>query len=315
MKGRDQTHRRPTARRERALATLAERQHGVVSLRQLIAIGFSRDAIDLRLDRWHLRLVHREVYAVGHAKLGRHGRWMAAVLAYGDRSLLSHRSAAELWGFARQPAGIVDVTAPQGRQGVGRRAGVFIHRGKLDPEDRTELSGIPVTTAARTLFDLAESVRLKQLESAWEEADRLSLLELTAVERVCDRGRGRRALKSIRLLLSQGRAAAESTHSPLESDFSHFCHEHRLPPPIFNALVIGFEVDALWPAQHVIVELDGFAFHHHRAAFERDRARDSALQVAGYRTLHVTHRRLHGEPAIVATQIRTMLGVSELDRP
>lgn len=172
-----------------------------------------------------------------------------------------------------------------------------------------------MTTVARTLFDLAESVRVKQLESAWEEADRLGLLELRAIEQVCERGYGRRALKPIRVLLSEALAPEESIRSPLESEFARFCREHALPPPIFNALILGFEVDAIWPAQCLIVELDGFAFHHHRAAFERDRARDSVLQVGGYRTLHLTHRRLHGEPSAVASQIRVLLGVTELDHP
>jgi very-short-patch-repair endonuclease len=318
MSGRDQARQgevRAKVRRERALAELAERQHGVVALGQLQALGFSRRAIDQRLDCRQLQLAHREVYAVGHMRLSSHGRWMAAVLAYGDESLLSHRSAAALWGLARKSSGPIDVSAPSGRQGIDRRTGVFIHRGKLDPDDRAEHGGIAVTTVARTLFDFAESVGFRQLESAWEEADRLSLLELSAVERVCERGYGRRALKPVRRLLAQALAPAESTRSPLEHEFARFCREHELPPPTFNTIVIGFEVDALWSAQRLVVELDGFAYHHHRAAFERDRTRDSALQVAGYRILRITHRRLHRDPTTIATQIRAMLGVSELIHP
>jgi very-short-patch-repair endonuclease len=293
-------------RREREIVVLAERQHGVVAQRQLLALGLSQREIDSRLESWRLRLVHREVYAVGHANLSRQARWLAAVLAYGEGALLSHRSAAALWGIAKSQASIVDVTAPAGRQGIRRRERIWIHRGRLHPEDRAVRAGIPVTTAARTLFDMAEFVSFKRLESAWEEADRLNLLQLRAVEAVCERGYGRRSLKPIRRLLAEARAAT-ITRSPLEDDFAAFCREHRLPAPAFNTTVLDFEVDALWPRHHLAVELDSWSFHRHRAAFERDRARDTTLQVAGYRTIRITHRRLHNEAASVAEELRALL--------
>jgi very-short-patch-repair endonuclease len=163
-----------------------------------------------------------------------------------------------------------------------------------------------VTTVARTLFDMAEFISLKRLESAWEEADRLNLLQLGAVEGVCERGYGRRALKPIRGLLAEARAATV-THSPLEDDFAAFCRRHRLPMPSFNTTVLDFEVDALWPRQRLAAELDSWEFHSHRAAFERDRARDTALQAAGYRTIRITHRRLHTEATVLAIELRALL--------
>jgi len=163
-----------------------------------------------------------------------------------------------------------------------------------------------VTTVARTLFDLAEFTSLKRLESAWEEADRLSLLQLTAVEEVCERGYGRRALKPIRRLLAEARAAT-ITRSPLEDEFAAFCRAHDLPTPSFNTTVLGFEVDALWPRERLAAELDSWEFHRHRAAFERDRARDIALQVAGYRTIRITHRRLTQEAPTLAKALRALL--------
>jgi very-short-patch-repair endonuclease len=285
---------------------LAERQHGVVAQRQLIVLGLSRRVIERRLESWRLRLVHREVYAVGHSGLSPQGRWLAAVLAYGEGVLLSHRGAAALWGLAKPWAPAVDVTAPAGRQGFRRREKIWIHRGRLYPEDRAVRGGIPVTTVARTLFDLAEFVSFKRLESAWEEADRLNLLQLSAVEGVCERGHGRRALKPIRRLLTDARATV-TTRSPLEDSFAVLCSAHDLPVPAFNATVLGFEVDALWLVQRLIVELDGFAYHRHRAAFERDRARDTALQVAGYRVIRLTHRRLQAEPSRIAEELRALL--------
>lgn len=303
-----QTRRWGRRERERELARLAEKQHGVVARRQLLALGFGEETIKLRLDAMRLQAVHREVFAVGHSRLGAAGRRWAAVLAYGDGALLSHRSAAALWGLARQRSGLIDVTAPLGRQGIDRRAGIFIHRGRLHPEDRTQRGGIPVTTVARTLFDMAEFVSFERLESAWEEADRLRLLELRAVARVCERGYGRRALKPIRRLLAAAQAPA-LTRSPLEYEFAAFCRKHGLPPPALNTTVLGYEIDALWQHQRLAVELDGWEFHRNRAAFEQDRARDAARQVAGYRTIRITHRRLHDEPTAVAHELRALLAI------
>lgn len=302
-----QTRHRIGREQERELARLADRQHGVVGRGQLLTLGFGDEAIKLRLDAMRLHALHREVFAVGHARLGEAGRRRAAVLAYGDTALLSHRSAAALWGLTRQRSPLIDITAATGRQGVRRREGIFIHRGRIHPEDRTSRGGIPVTTVARTLFDLAEFASFKRLESAWEEADRLNLLELRAVERVCERGYGRRALRPIRRLLAEARAPT-ITRSPLEGDFAAFCRARGLPTPSFNTTVLGFEVDALWPRQRLAVELDSWEFHSHRAAFERDRARDSALQAAGYRVIRVTHRRIHQERDTLENEIRSLLG-------
>jgi very-short-patch-repair endonuclease len=298
-------------RRERELAALAERQHGVVSLRQLIALGFGRRAIERRLDSWRLRQLHRGVYAVGHSGLSQHGRWLAAVLAYGAEAVLSHRSAASIWNLRRPRGALVDVTSPRGRAG---RPGIAFHECKLDPEDLTIVDSIPVTGVARTLFDLSEVVNLSQLERACEEADRLGLIETKILERVVERGWGRHALRPMRRIRTDARAPT-TTRSPLEDRFVSFCREHRVPSPAFNTTVLGFEVDALWPRQRVVVELDGFAFHHHRAAFERDRARDTALQAAGYRVIRLTHRRLERDATTVARELRHLLDVPELDHP
>jgi len=312
MGGKAQT--RPGVIQKRRVAQLAEQQYGVVALRQLEELGFSQRAIERKLDSWQLRCMHRNVFAVGHRDIGQRGRWLAAVLAYGPGALLSHRSAAALWGLEAPRSHAVDVTAATGRQGVLRRPKIWIHRGRLDPEDRALQAGIPVTTVARTLFDFAEIVGYGRLASAWEEADRRELLDLSAVEKVCERGCGRRALKPMRRLLEEARAG-EETRSPLEDLFADFCRVRHLPKPAFNAPVLGFLIDALWDKPRVVAELDSWEFHRHRAAFERDRARDSALQAAGYRTIHITHRRLRREPDVIEHELRALLGVSELDHP
>ncbi len=294
------------AEREGEISALADRQYGVVGRDQLRGLGIPERTIERWRAKGRLHTVHEEVYAVGHTRIGQRGYWWAGLLAYGNEALLSHRSAAALWGLARQRGSLVEITAPAGRQGVERRKWLWIHRGKLNPEDRDEHNGIPVTTVARTLFDFAEVETFRHLEQAWEEADRLKLLRVREVERVCERGYGRRALKPIRRLLAEMKAPPEG-RSPLEERFHDFCREYRLPEPARNVHVLGHEVDVLWPAAKLVVELDSWEFHGHRAAFERDRARDPKLLLAGYRTLRITHRRLDREAPQLAAEIRLLL--------
>jgi len=292
--------------RERGLAELATRQHGVVSHQQLLELGFGVRRIEIKLWEGWLQSVHRNVYAVGHSRLTRRSQWWAGLLAYGPGTVLSHRTAAVLWGVQRPRRGPVHVTAPGGRQGIGRREGIWVHRCKIGPVDITTKDGFPTTTIARTLFDFAETSTYDSLKSAAEEADRLKLLPLRELEAVCERGRGRRALKPMRRLLADLQLPDEG-RSPLEIRFAAFVREHRLPPPVQNADVLGHEVDALWPEAKLIVELDSWEHHGHRAAFERDRARDPKLLIAGYRTIRVTHRRLDREAARLAEEIRQLL--------
>jgi hypothetical protein len=203
--------------------------------------------------------------------------------------------------------GGIDVTAPGGRQFRPGRLGIRLHRCRFhEPPERTHRARIPVTSVARTLFDLAEAVDFERLEKAWEEADRLKLLRLGEVERVCERGRGRRSLRPIRRLLAAANAA-ETVRSPLEERFLSFCRAFGIPAPATNVHVLDHEVDCLWPAAKLIAELDSWEFHAHRSAFERDRARDPKLLLAGYRTIRVTHRRLDREADELAAEIEGLL--------
>jgi len=277
-----------------------------VGRRQLLALGFGPDTIKRWLRAGRLFRLHREAFAVGHLRLNQQARWLAAVLACDEGALLSHQSAAAHWGLSRPRGAIAHVTARRGRQYRPGRIRIRLHRGRLFDEDRYERAAIPVTTVARTLFDLAEVVDFQRLERAWEEADRLKLLRLREVAEVCERGYGRRALKPTRRLLSGARAVTR-TRSPLEDRFQNFSRYFDLPPHSTNVEVLGKEVDALWPAAKLIVELDSWEFHGHRAAFQRDRARDTRLLVAGYRTVRVTHDRLDHEATALATEIRELL--------
>jgi very-short-patch-repair endonuclease len=297
---------REKERREAKLGRLATAQHGVVGRRQLLELGFGEGTIKLWLRAGRLHHLHREAYAVGHRQVNQRGLWLAATLACGEGALLSHRSAAALWALVRQRGMKTDVTAPRGRQFRPGRLRIQLHRGRLHEGDGTIKAGIPVTSVARTLFDFAEVAQFHHLEQAWEEADRLKLLRLGEVERVCERGYGRRALKPTRRLLAGARAVTR-TRSPLEDRFQRFCRHFDLPPHSTNVEVLGKEVDALWPAAKLIVELDSWEFHSHRAAFQRDRARDTRLLVASYRTIRVTHERLDKEASTLASEIRELL--------
>jgi Protein of unknown function (DUF559) len=216
--------------------------------------------------------------------------------------VLSHRSAAALWGLIRFRQIPVEVSAMRGRG----RVGINVHEGGLHKDDRTEVDRIPATTVARTLFDLAEVVDERKLERAFKEADRLRVLRMPELEAVCARGYGRRALAPIRRLVDAARIPDE-TQSPLEDRVLELCREYEIPLPATGATVLGREVDAFWPAEKLMVESDSWKFHGHREAFERDRTRDAAMQAEGYRVIRLTDRRLKREPAIVADELRRLL--------
>lgn len=296
-------------KRERELAALAAGQHGVVGRDQVVALGYGDGAIKARLQLGQLHGIHRGVYSVGHRRLTIRGQWLAAVLASGEGAVLSHRSAAALWGLVRPRWSPVDVTSRHGRLG---RNGIALHRSHVADGERTVEARIPVTTVPRTLLDLAEVVDEDRLRRAFEEADRLKLLRVPELKKVCARADRRRGLAALRRLAGDA-VAPSHTRSPLENRFAEFCRKHLadLPAPRTNVSILGHEVDALWPSHRLVVELDGFAYHRHRAAFERDRARDAEMQTAGYRVLRLTHRQLESEAPRIAAQLRKLLCASQ----
>jgi very-short-patch-repair endonuclease len=289
--------RHQNASRLGPVAELARRQHGVISHRQLRAQGMSRSAIQRLILAGYLHPIHRGVYAVGHRAIGSRGRWMGGVLACGSGAVLSHRPAAAHLGIRPMASALIEVT-------TAARAsppGIKVHHVRaLDPRDRTQHEGIPVTTVARTLLDLAELLPPRQLERAIEEAQRRRLFDLAAITATIERSPGRHGLKPLRVVIAAADAEPQRTRSDWERDLLDFCDDHGLRRPELNVTVNGYEVDALWRDLKVIVELDSWGFHRSRAAFESDRARDAALQLAGYRVFRITWRRLAHEPEAVA---------------
>jgi hypothetical protein len=285
------------------IGALAARQHGVVAHRQLANMGLGPSAIQHWLMGGRLHRVHKGVYAVGHPVLSLQGRRMAAVLACGPGAVLSHRDASELWDIHRTSRRAIDVTASRARRG---HPGIDIHRARrLDPRDRTIRDGLPVTTVARTLLDLAEVVRLRQLERAVDEAERRRLFDLNEVNATCRRNPGRRGIKPLRIVIANA-TEPPATRRELEGRFAEFCRDAGLPRPAFNVMVAGYEVDAVWEKAKLVVELDSWEFHGGRRAFETDRERDTALHLAQYRPVRVTWRKLTREPAKLARELRVL---------
>lgn len=285
---------------------MARRQYGVVSHRQLVDLGLTRGAVHRRVEEGRLHRLHRGVYAVGHPAVALRGRWLAAVLSCGPGALLSHRSAAALWELRPDAGGAVDVTVV----GSGRRphSGVRLHRTRwLDPDERMVRDGIPVTSVARTLLDVAVTVAPREFERAYEEADRRGRLSIAAVERLLERSPGHHGTGRFAVLVGEERAAVAFTRSELEARFLALCRDSGLPRPLVNVRVAGYEVDAFWPRSRLVVELDGYAYHRTRRSFERDRAKDAALQRAGCRVMRATHHMLVNEPEIAVETVVRLL--------
>lgn len=291
------------------ISAQAAAQHGVVTRRQLLTSGVPATLIDDRVRTRQLVLLHRGVYALGHAQLTAEGWWMAAVASYRPPAALSHGSAATLWGLSegglRRP---IHVTVG-GRAAARRRPGVQPHRRAVLLEDEvTVVRGIPVTTVARTILDVAASVRGRALEQIIRRADRLQLFDRRDQVRVLDRHpRDRGAAELGRLLVAlEGRGTAD-VRSRLEVAFAQLCDDHGLPRPRINAIILGERVDFSWPATTLVIETDGFEFHAMPTTFAADRRRDQKLTLAGYTVVRLTYDQVVGDPVKTAATVSALL--------
>ncbi len=277
--------------REAAIQALARRQHGAVSHRQLIAAGLKPSTIHGRVRAGALHVVHRGVYAVGRPDLPVRGHWMAAVLACGRGALLSHRACAALRDLIGWSGGRVDVTVPR-RSGI-RRPGVRVHRSLgLAPSDRDEVEGIPCTSLALTLLDLAATAPRQVAERACDNAERRGLLDLAAIGDLLERKRGQPGTVVLGAILGSGRVGDGVSRSYLEQRFLALCARSGIPRPAVNVWmpVAGEEIqcDFVWFRERVVVEVDGWGTHRTRRAFREDRRRDRVLIGAGWRPLRFT---------------------------
>jgi very-short-patch-repair endonuclease len=291
---------------DRAIAALAARQHGVISRGQLPELGLRDSAIGHRVTSGRLHRVHRGVFAVGHRLLTAHGSWSAAVLACGPGSVLSHASAAALWDLRRSDAVSVDVTIR--RTGRLTRPGIRIHRPRTLPRhETTTRHGIPTTTPARTILDMAAGLTQSRLERLLDQAEILELTDYPSLDALARAHPGHHGSAKLQRALVTHYAGTNLTASDLEILFKQLCHDHGLPRPRVNELVASKQVDFLFHQQRLIVETDSWRYHKTRRAFEDDRARDVLTSRAGYHTLRFTDRQLERDPDAVATAIAAVL--------
>ena len=282
---------------------VAKRQGGSIARRQLLRLGLSAKGIDSRVLRGRLHPIHRGVYSVGPVLTPAGRRW-AAVLAAGPGAALSHVSAAAALGLRADGSARFHVTAPTRRRS---RKGIAVHHAPLPEAHVTHLDGLPVTTVPRTLLDLADVLPLNALRRTWEEADRLRLLDVRAVEAVLATANGRRGAAGLRSLLGHHLEGHDYTRSEFERDLLALCAEHGLPTPTINPEVEGYEVDGAWPGYRLVVECDSLAFHTTRAAMQRDRERDLKLRLAGWEPVRLTWRQVVHDAPATAAALRTLL--------
>jgi very-short-patch-repair endonuclease len=286
----------------RELWALARRQHWVVARRQLLELGFSRDWIAHRLATGRLHRLWQGVYAVGRPRVTQYGQWMAAVLACGPAALLSHDTAAALWGIRRATARL-EVSVVSGAK--RRPQGITVHRQRgLRPEHITRLHGIPVTSPIRTLIDIALRLDRDQLEAAINQADKLDLCDPEELRSALDDMPGQPGVRSLRSVLD--RRTFTLTDSELERRFLRIVRSIGLAKPETGVYVNGFKVDFYWPELGLVVETDGLRFHRTPAQQVRDRLRDQAHTAAGLTPLRFTRAQVRFEPGYVAQTLEAV---------
>ena len=277
---------------------LARTQHGVVSRRQVLALGVGRGWIEHALRTERLHRIFRGVYAVGRPELGPRGRWMAAVLAYGPRAVLSHQSAAALHGMRNTARAVIDLSLA--RAGSRRRKGVQVHDLRdLHPQDIVVVDGIPCTSPERTLLDLADALGRQALDKACARAYELRILEPLRLHRqLYAPGRRTRKLRAA-LRVPPGRHRSQA-----EKDFETLLLEHGVPQPLVNVWFPNqmVEADFYWPGYGLVFELDTGDHHRTPHGIEHDAMKDARLTAIGLRVL----RSQHGDLAALRAILRAL---------
>jgi len=312
--------RRPPVSEERlaaehGIAALAARQHGRVATEQLRSLGFGQDAIDYRVALGKLHPVHRNVYAVGALDDGATGRWMAATLAGGPCALLSHCSAGGLWDIRPDHRTRADITVP-GSARRHRESGVVCHRMRsMHPDDLARVDGIPVTSLPLTLLHLAGWLARPEVERVLVRAARKKEFDLDLALALCARSHGRPGVRLLREIINRDLSSELRTLSELEVRFLQLCRRYGITMPDVNRDVESFMVDAMWHAERVIVELDGYEFHELPRDLRRDNARNRRLVVAGYRVVRFVWADLVNDALSTANCVLDLLGLPPFPKP
>jgi very-short-patch-repair endonuclease len=289
--------------RDERIAWIAGRQRGRIARRQLLAAGVTSGAIRWLETRGHLFRVLRCVFAVGHTAPIPLGAETAALLAVGDDAALSHLSAASLWGLNAPDATIHVVVAD--RRGPAL-PGILVHRSSRLAGDQRIRYGLPVTSPARALLDIAPLVTDRELELAFDRGVVDRIIRTADIAAVLSRAGGHPGRARLRSLL-QDDGPATMTRSEAEERMLALLRAADLPLPEVNARAHGYEIDFLWREAGFAVEVDGFRFHSPRTAFERDRRKDIDLRRAGIDVMRVTWRQLEAEPYAVVARIAEAL--------
>jgi very-short-patch-repair endonuclease len=300
--------------RAQRMAAIAGLQRGRIARRQLLAAGVDRGAIGRLIANGHLHRRHPAVYAVGHAAPVPLGDETAALLACGPGAVLSHTSAAILWGLISEDRGdgLIHVTV-HGRHGAGPH-GVVVHRtSRLDRSATRIHRGLPVTSPARTLLDIAEILPQAELDWAVDEAITQTLVSHQELQRLVRSARGRRGAARL------GRAVARHTgpsvsKSRAERRLREIVRAAALPEPLTNARVHGCAVDAYWPEHGLVVEVDGYKFHRTRPKLERDSAKGAKLVAMGLAVMRFTWPQMQDTPLVVAARLAQALARAEARR-
>jgi very-short-patch-repair endonuclease len=287
---------------ERAIARIAGRQDNVITREQLIAAGLGRGAIAHRLRVVWMWRMHRGVYLVGAAPPSMMARWRAAANACGAGAVVSHRSAAEMFGLLSEVGGEVDVTVV-GRN-PHRQPGIRMHRvARLPRHHVTKMRGIPLTGVARTICDLAATEPAREVEVAFQEALYRRIVTERPIRAILAREPRRQGARVIRALIEDPRMS----RSEKERVLFRLIDAAQLPRPVTNVRLHGYLVDVYWPTEGLVVEFDGYDAHGHRLAFHANRKRDQVLLAHGVPVLRVTDRHLTSEPIALAARIAQSL--------
>jgi len=279
--------------RSRLAWELAGRQHGVVTRAQLLGLGFTKSGIEHRLKKGRIHQISKGVYLVGWAKLTRERRWMAAVLACGEGAMLSHRSAAALWGFGVEHPNYIEISVR--RHHKVRRSGIRVHdRAGLWNRDIGSRLGIPVTQPIRTFLDVALELPDKHLERAINEADKLDVIDADALRRSLDDYPGQPGIRPLRRILDEH--TFRLSDDELERLFRPIANAAGLPVPLTKHIVNKFEVDFFWPDLGLVVETDGWRYHRTPSAQTRDALRFQTHTAAGLTPLRFSHYQVKYEP-------------------
>jgi very-short-patch-repair endonuclease len=287
-----------------AVAELAERQHGLVTHRQLRQLGFSSSRIARSSKALRLHRVHRGVYCVGHPVLSDRGRCLAAAMASGRGAVVSHRAAAWLWGLLPACPKTIDVTVTSHG---GNRPGIALHHSStLVPEEHGRFGPIPATALPRTLLDVAATASPRLIWNVVDRAERRDVLDLDGIDAMLKRRSGHRGAARLRQALAIYREPG-FYRARSERLFRRLVKKAGLRMPAINTWVDRFEIDAYWEKERFAVEIDGWETHRTRRAFENDRLRQEEMKLAGIDTIRISARRIETEPAAVGRRLSLLL--------